>query len=209
MKMTMLMVGALAATLTTNPGAPAPAGTLQERNTVGGTWTARLTPDVAEGPGRIKISRWDDDHSWNSEMDLSADVVRDILRQASEGNGDVRFTLRREAGTLNLEGRIRGSRGSGDFTFQEDPAFRDRMASAGFRGLDDDEVFASALHGVGVAQAQELQSLGFDGLDFDDLMAAAIFEVDAAFGQEMRAAGLARADIDDLVAMKIHGVTKA
>lgn len=188
-------------------GAAAPVGAATVQ-VVEGTWSARFA-DEADDPGEVRVSRWEDEARWGRmQATLDDDATRALRRHAEENGGVVALELRRTAGTLSFEGRVRSGRGSGTFTFEEDPAFRREMATLGMRSIDAEEAFAAALHGVGPEQLRRLRATGFDP-DFDDLMAAAIFEVDEGFAREARSAGWDDVELDDLVAMRIHGVTRA
>jgi hypothetical protein len=190
------------------PAVPTAADAQQVRPTLSGTWNGRFRADAEQRPGRISLAR-DVNGRNRSQNDLPEGVVRAVLDQAGANDGVVTYELRGEAGTLRLEGRIRGTRGMGAFTFMEDPGFRDSMADLGYRGLDEDDVYAAAVHDVGRARVQELRGLGLGTMDWGDLMSAAIFDVDAAFVQEMRSLGVDIDEMDDAVAFRIHGVTPA
>ena len=208
MMVTKTTLGALLVALTAAFQADSPrSGPNDAPQEITGTWAGRFSTDDARRPPRLQLTRDRRRGSWTSSVELDPAQVRDILASTS-GAGAVTFRIAREAGTLDFEGTVRGDGGSGIYTFREDPGFRDRMARAGFRGLDDDDVFAAAVHDVGTDGARRLGEMGFRDVDFDDLMSAAIFDVDEGLLQEAQAAGFGRPDLEDLVAMRIHGVTR-
>jgi len=198
------LAGLAAAVLTLSGSAPDVA--LQSTE-IEGTWTGWFGGSDDDRRDRIRLQRWDDDR-WQSGTTLPEGVVAELLRQARANDGVVRYTLTREAGSIELVGRVSDERGRGTFTFREDPSFRDAMEALGFGRLDGGEVFAAAVHDVGSARVGELRSMGFDP-DWGDVMASAIFDVGPAFAQEMREAGLDRMSLGDLVAFRVHDITPA
>ena len=110
-------------------GAVRPAA-VQER-LIEGSWNGR---SLYQGDLNrwIQISVWDE--RW---MPLSPRVLEEMRDQAEANSGEVRFELVRDAGTIVLEGRLRGSRGSGDFTFTPDLRYADFIADSDLRRLSD------------------------------------------------------------------------
>jgi len=185
---------------------PAPSAAQQpDGSTEIGTWSGRFV-DGGDPTVRITVSRWDADNEWNSSVRLDEDVVRDILRQADANDGFVSFELVREGGSLSFEGQMRRSRGTGNFTFVENPTFRDTMRDLGYGRLDSDEVFASAILDVGPAHARDIADLGFRDLDFDELLSSAIFNVDAEYVAEMERAGYRNMDLDELISFRVFDI---
>ncbi len=203
--MTMKMGICLATLAALTLAGATPAATLQQSPVIEGTWTGRFRADDDDRGDRFRLQRWDED-GWRSAMSLPDDAVAELLRQARVNDGVVRYTLTREAGTIELEGRISDGRGRGTFTFREAPAFRGQMEALGLRRVDGDDVFAAAVHDVGTESVRELRSLGFDP-DWGDVMAASIFHVDRGFVQEVRDAGFEGTSLQQLVAFRVHGIT--
>ena len=108
-------------------------------------------------------------------MTLSRSAFDEMLELAEANGGDVRYELVRDAGTIVLEGRLRGSRGSGKIP-----------------DADAD-------------LAREARELGFGPLDLDDLMAMSIHGVTRDFVADMDDLGFGRMDFNDLLSFKIHG----
>jgi hypothetical protein len=141
-----------------------------------------------------------------SEWPVSAFERLDL---ATRAHHDVTFTIARDAGRFDCEGYLADGEGAGVFTFTPDPAFTRAMSDLGFRGIDEDEQFAMALHDVSLEFARQMQSENLTELDADKLVAFRIFDVSQEFIRELRRAGLAATDADSLVAFRIHGVSPA
>jgi len=132
-----------------------------------------------------------------------------LTREQVMGGGPVRFSLVREAGTIDCEGSFQNGKGSGTFRFTGSQSFVSAMKSRGFdfeaestwkKGhLSEDRVFSAAALNVTTALADDLLSAGFGKLQVDDLFKAAIFKIDSAFMREMKATGFPNMDMGDLV----------
>ena len=88
----MKMIGrTMAAVLTalTLTGANADAQTVRDSD---GSWSARLS-DSETDQLHIRVTRWDQDSRWESSLVLDERTERELLRQLSDGEGDVRFAL--------------------------------------------------------------------------------------------------------------------
>ena len=173
-----------------------------------GSWNARISEE-GEGRLHIRVSRWDQDSRWESDLSLDPETGRRVLGQLPDGEGDVRFTVEREAGVLTFEGNFRRGRGMGEFAFTENEGFRDTMRQLGYGRLDSDEVFSAALLDVGQQLAREMDRIGFRELDFDELVTASIFDINAEYVREMRDAGLGDLDFDEYVSSRVFDIDAA
>jgi len=176
-----------------------------QEQVIQGTWNTRLDREEPDRP-QLQLSVWDDRSRHNSSMRVSTDVLEDMVNRAEANGGEVQFELVRAAGTIVFEGRLRSRSGTGEFVFTPDSRFRDGMGDLGFRRLSEYDLFAAAMHDVGVPLVEELREAGFMNLDFDDVIAAAIFEVDRPFATEMADLGLLNLDFDKPVAFRVHGL---
>jgi len=145
--------------------------------------------------------------------------LQGLSRELAAGSGAVKFSLVREAGTIDCEGSFQNGKGSGTFRFTANPSFVSAMKSRGFdfekpskinkHGDDNDpenRLFAATTLNVTTALADDLLSANLGKLDTDDLFKAAIFKVDSKFMQEMKASGFPNLDIEDLVKARIFKV---
>ena len=123
-----------------------------------------------------------------------------------QADGPVHFTLQRDAGTFEFDGRISGGRGSGDFRFVRSEEFVTGMARLGYARLSDEDVWRFAVHDVSREYVAGYRNAGYTP-DRDQLVATRIHGATPAFAQEVKQQGLGQASIDDLVSMRIHGVS--
>jgi hypothetical protein len=151
----------------------------------------------------------------NGSRYLYSDLQGLTQTQAS-GSGAVKFSLVREAGTIDCEGTFADGKGSGTFRFTPNMQFVQAMKARGFdfeksSKYDDDNqpierLFAAATLNVTTALADDLLSADFGKLDVDDLFKAAIFKVDSKFMREMKASGFPNLTFDDLVKARIFKI---
>jgi hypothetical protein len=140
--------------------------------------------------------------------------LQGLTREQARGDGAVRFSLVREAGTIECEGSFHGGRGSGTFRFTPNPGFVSAMKARGFdfekEPTWDDErenrLFAAATLNVTTALADDLLSADFGKLDVEDLFKAAIFKVDSKFMREMKESGFPGLGMEELVKARIFKI---
>ena len=168
-----------------------------------GEWTIHHS----DQPGKVEFSLSEHHHggesSNQSEWPMSAFAGVDFSKP---GRQDVRFTITRDAGTIECDGFLENGEGTGLFHFQPDPNYAGEMRKSGF-SIDEEKQYSMAVHDVSLEFARQMKSEHLSGLDADKLISFRIFRVDSAFIEELRAAGLNISDSDKLVAFRIHGVT--
>jgi hypothetical protein len=123
-----------------------------------------------------------------------------------QADGPVHFTLRRDAGTFDFDGRVRNGHGSGDFRFVRSEEFVAGMARLGYTPLSIEDIWRFAMHDVTRQYVTSYRDAGYHP-DRDELITTRIHGATPEFAQEMKQQGLGQASIDDLVKMRIHGVT--
>ncbi len=170
-----------------------------------GQWT--LNPASASGEVSLMLVRAG--RSGNSFTHGSTWSAADLkgLDLATPGRHDVRFTVARDAGTLDAEGFVSGAEGAGLFKFTPNPKYAAGMAALGFAGVEEDKQLGMALSDVSLAFAQEMQGLKIDGMDLRMLRTFRVHKIDTAFVKAIRAESLASITARELVAFRIHDVT--
>jgi len=146
--------------------------------------------------------------------------LQGLTREQAERGGAVRFSLVREAGTIECEGSFQNGRGSGTFRFTPNASFVSAMKARGFDfekedgrmfGDDrdherEDRLFAAATLNVTTALADDLLSADFGKLDTGDLFKAAIFKVNSKFMREMKDSGFPGLGMEELVKARIFKI---
>ncbi len=188
------------------------------QNAITGEWKADTRSEHVEKADKLYLS-FKRQTQWGKNQNGSAyayDELRGLTRSQAEAGGSVRFSLVREAGTVECEGTFTGGKGSGTFTFTPSRAFIDGMRARGFdfekdsiNGKHDDlesRLFTAALVNVTTALADDLKAANFGDLDVSDLFKAAIFKVDSKFMAEMKASGFPDLKMEDLVKARIFKI---
>jgi hypothetical protein len=144
--------------------------------------------------------------------------LQGLTREQARADGTVRFSLVREAGTIECEGSFRGGKGSGTFRFTPNQSFVSAMKARGFDFEKDDSMmfgddrdhenrlFAATTLNVTTALADDLLSADFGKLETEDLFKAAIFKVDSKFMREMKESGFPGLRMEELVKARIFKI---
>lgn len=165
-----------------------------------GTWSGQLHPEAR----RLYVSlQLHETSQWGQTVDYGE------LQGFTGQDGEARFSLPREAGTLAFEGTFKGGLGAGHFQFTPAAGYAEQMARLGYPEAGGEKALHMALADVGPRRVRALQEVGFKNLPWDDLEAFCVHGVTPAYVKEMRALGLGELDADDLTTMRIHGVTPA
>jgi hypothetical protein len=179
-----------------------------------GGWT--VTRDKSDrGRIHLQLSR---EHNNNGQtMDLADFTGLSAAQIDSTATTPVSFSMRREAGTVTLEGSFRNGSGGGEFAFAANPAYlaalRDlgvsveRTKNHGRSESAEEQLLALAVLDVSTDFIRSMQAVGYRE-SLDDYIAMRIFEVDPALVAEFRGLGM-ELSADDLVAGRIHGVSPA
>ena len=139
-----------------------------------------------------------------------------LTREQVTAGGPVKFSLVREAGTIECEGRFDNGKGSGTFRFMPDASFITNMRGRGFdfekessdHGTESvsERLFSAATLNITTALADDLTSSGFGKLNVENLFEAAIFKIDSKFMREMKATGFPNLGMQDLVKARIFKI---
>jgi hypothetical protein len=183
-----------------------------------GEWRADTKSEKAEKAGKIHLSfERRTERGGRNQMGQSYEYaeLQGLSREQALSGGNVRFSLVREAGTLDCEGSFTNGKGAGTFRFTPNAQFVSAMKSRGFdfekpsaKGIEEteDRLFAAATLNVTTALAHDLLSANFGKLDVGDLFKAAIFKVDSKYMREMKDSGFQNLTFEDLVKGRIFKI---
>lgn len=142
--------------------------------------------------------------------------LQGLRREQALSGGGVKFSLIREAGTIDCEGSFQNGKGSGTFRFTVNQIFVSAMKSRGFDFEEDstsneerhheNKLFAAATLNVSTALADDLSLANFGKLRVEDLFKAAIFKIDSKFMREMKASGFPNLGMEELVKARIFKI---
>ncbi|MBW8878409.1 MAG: M56 family metallopeptidase [Acidobacteria bacterium] len=164
-----------------------------------GTWSTERRGDKIQ----LEMSMsWDGGHHrWTNGETYSA---KDLPGLAA--GPDVRFDLRRDAGTFRFEGKLKGDQGSGFFTFAGNPGYVRDMAALGYK-VTEDRLLEMATHDISLAFVREIHDSGYRDASLDKLVEFRIHGVSPQFIHELSTLGYRNVPADQLVELRIHGVS--
>jgi hypothetical protein len=177
-----------------------------------GSWTA-TRPKLE--PARLHLQLERDHDNQGQTMELADFAGLTAAQVASAASTPVSFSLRREAGTVTLEGTFRNGRGGGTFAFAPNAGYLAALRELGVAitpgkrrgGSQEEQLLALAVLDVSTAFIRSLQAIGYRE-SLDDYIAMRIFKVTPDLVAAYRELGMKLA-ADDLVAGQIHGVSPA
>jgi len=170
-----------------------------------GEWTLSQSED----PAKVRLflhSQRDGDHSFSSNSDWNAADLKG-LDWGTAGKHDVRFTIARDAGTIQAEGFLKDGSGAGLLTFQGNSQYSSQMSALGFSGVTNDDLFAYTLHDVSLEFVRAIKAAGVTDLDVHKLIALRIHGVTPTFIRDIHSTGVNELEAEKLVAFRIHGVS--
>jgi beta-lactamase regulating signal transducer with metallopeptidase domain len=170
-------------------------------DTVAGTWQIRPSRSRDRVELSIRAGRFAD----NGEMPLS-ELESFISQPLADINGPVRFTISRDAGSLEIEGTLNSGSGSGTFRFVPSETFIAGLVRRGFRRPSARQLFALAQNDIGFEFVDELASQQYERPDVDTLVRASHHGVGTDFVREMGQAGYRVGTLDALIRLRDHGV---
>ena len=167
---------------------------LSAQSAVTGEWTATLSKDKSKL--NLDFVRSGKKGRFDQTFELAE---LGLTREQIEAGGPMRFSLVREAGTVDAEGSFQDGKGSGTFRFTGSSTFVSAMKSRGFdfekessrevHGSLEERLLSAAVLNITTARADDLVSSGFGNLTVGDLFKATIFKIDSAYMREMKATG--------------------
>jgi hypothetical protein len=187
------------------------------QNTLTGEWTASMDKDGSDKLQLNLVRRTEKGGRSNMGSGFDFADLQGLSREQVLRGGAVKFSLVREAGTVEFEGSFRDGRGSGTFRFTGSQSFVSAMKGRGFDfetdapaardGRDsEDRLFAATVLNVTTALADDLSTAGLGRLEVEDLFKAAIFKVDSKFAREMKASGFPDLGMEELVKARIFKI---
>ena len=186
--------------------------------TLTGDWKAEVKSEKSPDKIQLSFERRTEKGGRNQHgSSFNYSDLQGLSREQALNGGAVKFSLVREAGTIECEGSFSAGRGAGTFRFTANQQFVSAMKSRGFNFETDsssnrykqsveERLFAAAMVNVTSALADDLLSANFGKLDTEDLFKAAIFKVDSKFMQEMKASGFPNLGMEELVKARIFKI---
>lgn len=119
------------------------------------------------------------------------------------------FTITREAGTMNFEGKFEGNNGMGSYTFKANKNFNSAMAQEGVSVGTESDLMAFFMVNVKISYVKMLKKNGYKTIDKDQLIPLAALNANEAYIASIKEAGIPDFDLEDLIPFKSMGIDKA
>lgn len=119
------------------------------------------------------------------------------------------FTLIREAGIMNFEGKFEGNNGMGTYKFTADKNFSASMAQEGVAVADESDLMAFFMVNVKISYVKMLKKNGYKNVDKDQLIPLAALGANEEYVTSIKQAGIPDFDLEDLIPLKSMGIDKA
>ncbi len=173
-----------------------------------GDWSAKIMSGCETACIDLEVQRssWGHHNTWGNTHKLT-DFVGLDASLANAKDSAVHFELRRDAGIMSFDGRFHSGEGSGKFSFAASAEYVQGMKALGYSSLDQEQIFAFAIHDVSRQFVKDMGDVGYRNLSTDELMAFRIHGVSPEFARAMIELLPEKPSPDNLVAMRIHGVS--
>jgi hypothetical protein len=166
-----------------------------------GTWELTPTPT----PGRVSVRvRLGGSSAFNGNIDL--DEIDRLTAHGLPNDGQVRFTVTREAGSFEIDGTMKAGAGSGTIRFVPSQPFIAGLTGRGFALPSAAHLMVMAHLDLGFALIDELAAQQYVQPLVPDLIRAAYHGVDLEFVRGVGQTGHRLGSLDRLIRFRDHGV---
>jgi beta-lactamase regulating signal transducer with metallopeptidase domain len=167
---------------------------------VAGSWELRPTRNGFVSL-RITVGAFSNESEFHSD-----EIERLTSQRLADLKGPVRFSIAREAGTLEIAGTLNEGTGSGTFLFVPSETFIAGLTRRGFSRPTAQQLVALAQNDIGFEFIDELAAQKYERPDIENLVRAAHHGVGTDFLREMGQAGYRVGTLDGLIRFRDHGV---
>jgi beta-lactamase regulating signal transducer with metallopeptidase domain len=143
----------------------------------------------------------------STAVTLNSDRLEGLAPAQSTNASDVKFDLKREAGTFSFEGAFVAGLGTGTYTFTPSPDFLAELARRKLEQPAVADVQRLALADIGVATFDALAAAGYPGANAAEVVRALDHGVTLDYARAMGQAGYRLERLEDLVVLRNHGVS--
>jgi hypothetical protein len=180
---------------------------------VAGQWMADLQErddGLVQFTLRYEERKGDSFNSWNNSNGIVLNQLQGLTRDQamSSGGVEVKFQIKRDAGSFDCEGWFRVGRGAGHFLFAPNRAFIPELNRRGISGtLADSQLFTLARTDVGFAVLEELKSQAYPLPSMGQLVRMSEHGVRLEFLKGLKTFGAKVASIEMLLSLRDTGVS--
>jgi hypothetical protein len=174
-----------------------------------GAWTAELVDGTTLQLSIFGRNEKNDRLGWGgSVMGFNAPVATFVgLSQtdAAASAANVRFELRRAAGTVSFDGRFSEGTGAGHFKFVPNDGFVREMESLGYSDFTDQQLLMFAVHDFTPQVIRDLRAMGYE-LSKREVEDIAVFRVTAELIRDYARLGFSNLTVREVVDLRVGRV---
>ncbi|MGZ3752260.1 MAG: M56 family metallopeptidase, partial [Mucilaginibacter sp.] len=164
-----------------------------------GIWFATIKGEKVQ----MEFRSEDDDHNWSNNDSF---LISEFSALPKDTKAD--FTLKRDAGTMLLNGKFDGNEGYGHYKFTADKSFTDYLKSEGVSEIEDNDQFVFFVINIKKGYVEMLKANGYNHLSKSDLISMAALKVDESYIKFWKGLGYNHLSSNELVSGKALGITK-
>ncbi len=123
-------------------------------------------------------------------------------------NNQGSFTLTREAGIINFEGKFEGNNGMGTYKFTSNKNFTAALQQEGITVANESDLMALFIVNVKTSYVKMLKKNGYKDLNKDQLIPLAALDANLEYINDIKKSGISNFDLDDLIAFKSMGIDR-
>jgi beta-lactamase regulating signal transducer with metallopeptidase domain len=146
-----------------------------------------------------------DDEDENSNNSSNSFMLSELGTLPTEKDG--KFSVVREAGTMEFIGKFDGNKGMGNYNFIPNTNYKTALEKEGVNIKSD--IIIYFLLDIKASYIAMLKKNGFNDLDKDNIIPLAALKIDEAYIKSIKEAGFADINLDDMVPLKSLNVDKA
>ncbi|HEX8890538.1 MAG TPA: hypothetical protein VF779_15400 [Pyrinomonadaceae bacterium] len=149
-------------------------------------------------------------NNWSNSNGIAPEQLQGLTREqaTSATGGQVKFQLKRDAGTFDCDGWFKDGRGAGLFAFLPNRGFIAEINRRGINGsLTDEQLFQLAHTDMGLAFLDELKSQNYEMPTLDQLLRMSEHGVRLDFLKGLKALGAKPKTVESLLDMRDNGVS--
>ncbi len=163
-----------------------------------GSWFATIKGEKV----RIEFRSDDDDRNWSSNDSFLVSEFSSLPKDKSD------FTLKRDAGTMLLNGKFEGDEGYGHYKFTADKEFTSYLKNSGISEIEDNDEFAFFTINIKKGYVEMLKANGYGHISKNDLISMGALKVDEPYIKFWKEMGYEHLTTNELVSGKALGVTR-
>ena len=178
------------------------------QNTVN-QWLIEFRPTDSKLQLTLRYSRGGGSGFHNTGFAIELEKLTGLTREQlmSPMGTNVRFQLKRDAGTFDFEGWFKQGNGSGHFIFTGNSSFNSELSRLGFGRASEEQLLSLAMSDAGLAFINELKAQDYDTNTVEQLVRMANHGVRLEYLQGLKSLGYTVKSTDLVVRMKDHGVS--